>query len=296
MGIEAEKLSASISNLKIQEDDSPCIIICDAWYGFPKEGRPRKERILAVSKQIYNFSSWRSNYMKDTIKKKGCQVVVIGEAKDIESIKERVEELERKMVDLNMTKNAVGGKDAKGTTNIEQVSFLPGETLEELASELSNETLESINESNAVISYLSPDADEKLNASMIPPRIVVVGMLVDRKVQPNRSKLRAESLIPQDHKDDSEGTLDSTMIQPVQLPLDALNVKDLSEDEPLNIDTVMEMMQRWWLNSHSHSIAHTEPSALQRKKYFVDAAARSLLTHRQRHPNRVIHGGVSSGS
>ena len=111
---------------------------------------------------------------------------------------------------------------------------------------------------------------------------VVVGMLVDRKVQPNRSKSRAESI----QINDEEQTMS---IKPKQLPLNALNVSDFSQDEPLNIDTVMEMMERWWINAKYRDGS----SESKRILHFRDAAARSLLTHRQRHPNRTIHGGSS---
>jgi hypothetical protein len=43
---DTEELSTALEELKINTNVGPCII-CDAWYGFPKEGRPRKERILA---------------------------------------------------------------------------------------------------------------------------------------------------------------------------------------------------------------------------------------------------------
>lgn len=278
---DTEELSTALEELKINTNVGPCII-CDAWYGFPKEGRPRKERILAVSKQIHNFTSWRSNYMKEKTQNRGSQVFVIGEASDVECINERVIELEGKEAENN------NNKDVDEENYTRKVSFLPGKKLEDLAKELlTGTTIDAKAESKQSIMYLSPDAKEKLNASKLPPRIVVVGMLVDRKVQPNRSKLRAESLGCRNNDDENASTLDSDdMVIPVQLPLDALHVKDLCKDEPLNIDTVMEMMERWWINSHKRGEA-------QGNKYFIDAAARALLTHRQRHPKRVLHGGAS---
>jgi hypothetical protein len=126
--------------------------------------------------------------------------------------------------------------------------------------------------------YLSPDATQSLSATENPPEVVIVGMLVDRKVQPNRSKSRAESLL-EPPKGTEEYVLDCA-----KLPLDVLNVSDLKSDEALNIDTVMEMMQRWWMNCSKDGAS---------KKAFIDASARSMLTHRNRHPVRTIHGGAS---
>ena len=45
------------------------------------------------------------------------------------------------------------------------------------------------------IVYLSPDADETLSPDAPPPPILVVGMLVDRRIRPDRSKKRAAEAI-----------------------------------------------------------------------------------------------------
>jgi len=207
------------------------------------------------------------------------------------------------------------------------------------------------------IIYLSPDADETLDASSPPPSIVVIGMLVDRRVQPNRSKKRAAQSIANlslsstttttnpPHPTTTttangrgEGGEHDTLLsnanvtpppkasitsQCARLPLDALNVSDLGTDEALNIDTVLEIMQRWWNNYDAFSNSNGscgssstvvctdedggngsgEPNDCTRcetmrvaalRNCFVDAAARSMLTHRTRHPNRTIHGGATS--
>ncbi len=285
MGNETDELSVAIEKLSIDPDSGPCII-CDAWFGFPKEERPRRERILAVSRQIHNFTLWRSNYLKENTQQRASQVFVIGEAGDVESIKERLVELEGKEIQRRKTEDAAATIDDKYSTYIRKATFLPNKKLEDLAKDLliNDTTIANVGPKES-IKYLSPDAGEKLNASKSPPKIVVVGMLVDRKVQLNRSKQRAESLFSQSEQGSDGGNTDGCSIVPVQLPLDVLNVKDLSEDEPLNIDTVMEMMERWWINCSRGT---------EGKNYFIDASARALLTHRQRHPKRVIHGGAKS--
>ncbi|GFH50329.1 hypothetical protein CTEN210_06805 [Chaetoceros tenuissimus] len=214
---------------------------------------------------------------------KACSMaIVIGEKDDIIAVQERVEEWLEKSNEL---------KDAISFSLKNYCIFLPGKKLEDLSIDLSNcirsRMVKSQNEESKSIklpsiAYLSPDADESIPASQTPPMHVIVGMLVDRKVQPNRSKSRAESI----QINDEEQTMS---IEPKQLSLNALNVSDLSQDEPLNIDTVMEMMERWWINAKYRDGS----SESKRILHFRDAAARSLLTHRQRHPNRTIHGGTA---
>ena len=85
--------------------------------------------------------------------------------------------------------------------------------------------------------YLSPDGIHTLNPRDPPPKIVIVGMLVDRRVTPNRSKNKATSL----------------NLTSYQLPMNLLaeernNNIGLRNDEPLNIDTVLDLMGAWWRN------------------------------------------------
>mmetsp|Transcript_27797 Transcript_27797/g.31858 ORF Transcript_27797/g.31858 Transcript_27797/m.31858 type:complete len:189 (-) Transcript_27797:58-624(-) len=181
-------------------------------------------------------------------------------------------------------------------------------------------------------------------------------MLVDRKVQVNRSKSRAESVsngprivlhqqeMQGQQEEQGQQQQESYHMDCARLPLDVLNVSDLQTDEALNIDTVMEMVQRWWYNCHAMMINHDDDDpknyhfhnniknnddkkksrkediqkvvvlvenndhdhdeiqkveAFHEKKLqrlFKDAAARALLTHRGRHPNRIVHGGASSSA
>lgn len=266
------------------------LIICDAWYGFPTQKRPRKERILAVSKQIYNFLHWRLDFYKlrqDKLLEDASHILVIGKEEDVGAIRDRVDEL----------------CQCHGKELLVKCTFLPGMTLEEIILSKGDDSLvccetgrkmngitsstRSPSESKENIVYLSPDAEESLKPTIAPPTVVVVGMLVDRKVQPNRSKLRAQELI----LDTARGDGDAFTIESRSLPLDSLNVVELNDDEPLNIDTVMEMMERWWGNVRNWNETKNGDSL---SKSFRDAASRALYTHRSRHPNRTVHGGVSS--
>ena len=62
--LSQEEVSLALENsIDVQQSSSspsssPPIIICDAWYGFPSQKRPRKERINAVSRQLSNFT-WK---------------------------------------------------------------------------------------------------------------------------------------------------------------------------------------------------------------------------------------------
>ena len=74
--------------------------------------------------------------------------------------------------------------------------------------------------------YLSPDADESLKPSSEPPRIIIIGLLIDRRVQPNRSRDRANIL----------------NIITRRWPLEEC-FKDIDACEPLNVDCILEGTQ-----------------------------------------------------
>eukprot|EP00985_Skeletonema_marinoi_P002775 scaffold1144_cov98-Skeletonema_marinoi.AAC.3 len=113
-------------------------------------------------------------------------------------------------------------------------------------------------------------------------------MLIDRRITEDRSRRRAE---------------ESLNIRAAKLPLDELRVKELSSCEPLNVDTVMELMQRWWWNcdrveerlqqingsGETKCDDNTEKYGKLYKKCFIEAAAFAMKSQRDRHPNRTVH-------
>jgi hypothetical protein len=110
-------------------------------------------------------------------------------------------------------------------------------------------------------------------------------MLIDRRITEGRSRRRAEDLLN---------------IRAAKLPLDELSVKELSSSEPLNVDTVMELMQRWWNNCDKleqrihdkvveNNDSNTEALSQLYKRCFLEAAAWSMKSQRDRHPNRTLH-------
>jgi hypothetical protein len=112
------------------------------------------------------------------------------------------------------------------------------------------------------VRYLSPDADEVLDPNLEPPQSVVVGLLIDRKIQPNRSKNQAAIL----------------GVKSARFALESFNVNC---NEPLNVDTVLIGMQRWWWNC--------EFGELTRKESFFEAIEHAMSEHVRRHPNRPLH-------
>ena len=81
------------------------------------------------------------------------------------------------------------------------------------------------------------------------------------------------------------------MLKAAKLPLDELNVQELISEEPLNVDTVMELMQRWHWNFDKimSTQRHECDVDAERKKAFIDAVAWAMKSQRDRHPNRTIH-------
>ena len=81
------------------------------------------------------------------------------------------------------------------------------------------------------------------------------------------------------------------MNRQLQSPKKYLNVKELTSNEPLNVDTVMELMQRWWWLAQRCEKASKddEVDSVAYKKCFLEAAAYAMKTQRERHPNRSLH-------
>lgn len=218
------------------------ILVCDAGYGLPKEIRPRKEKINAIASQLANFLTWqRDGGELNCSAMRIAQVHVVGcpDEATISTIAKKI-------------------SDKLKINKLPSHLTLSCETLEEtMASSSANKLLEP-----AV--YLSPDADRSLNPSLPPPTTVVVGLLIDRRPQPNRSKDRASKL----------------RIEAVRLPLEGCFV-GISAREPLNVDCVLELMQQWWWNCREPQNGN--------KEAFIKAASQAIEHHAERHPARPLH-------
>jgi len=229
------------------------ILLCDAWYGFPSQKRPRKERINAVSRQLSNFLEWRSSSSSTSDSTMhNCRVSLLGSDGDVKAVKERMDEI---------TNNHTDHKD------VDEIDFQSITIQKYIGKQDTDED----------VVYLSPDATDTLSCTSPPPRIVIIGMLIDRRITTDRSRKRSETL----------------NIRSARLPLDELNVKELTNREPLNVDTVLELMQRWYYNCDQLKKKNDGSSGKitsdMYRKCFVSAAAYAMKTQRERHPNRTVH-------
>ena len=208
------------------------VLICDAGYGFPREKKPRKEKILAIARQLVNFLEWQqqASTSTDTL----AHVRVVGCQDD-----------EIKYLLENRTKELWDG------------SVLPSHV------EFSCQTLEESVATAGHAVYLSPDAQASMDPAQIPPSMVIIGLLIDRRVQPNRSKNRAEGL----------------NIVAQQWPL-AQCFANMNPQEPLNVDCILEGMQQWWWNCEKNDLS---------KECFIQAASQAIDHHAKRHPSRPVH-------
>jgi len=327
----------------INHHDNHYLFICDCYYGWPTQKRPRKERIRAVAAQLHNFVQWQHIYCQKDIhfyplkmqhqtveendivtKYPRRKLFVIGNEKDLVPLQERFETLlssssfsDVDILNADQTLNNrvnvqfLSGVDIQGciqlinkSKNSEDVDGnkllfalnnidIHSETILANNTTVKNDKDDSIHsklvgqtshKSNEDAIYLSPDGTITLNPSQKPPNIVVIGMLVDRNVTRNRSKLQAKQC----------------QITSAKLPLRYIYVKDEKEsnsndddEEPLNIDTVLEIMERWWIQSFQSNMAyaHKENEKIsddltKNEKAFIIAATEAMKTHRLRHPKQ----------
>lgn len=223
----------------------PPVLICDAGYGVPRESRPRKEKILAIARQLVNFLQWQK-LQKDvpaTIKVVACQD---------ESLKQALEDRTRSLLH----------EDEGDEPSLPQHLSFSCQPLEDACHDLFDDASESV-------VYLSPDAGEAVDPTTKPPRFVVIGLLIDRRIQPHRSQERASAL----------------QLVAKRWPLDDC-FQEISANEPLNVDCILEGMQQWWWNSDSISTSD-DPAAC--RETFLQAATQAIQHHAERHPSRPVH-------
>jgi hypothetical protein len=219
---QGETEDESVEKLFSKLDLSSPRILCD-FYGLPKEEKPRKEKILAISKQIVNALEFQMAHSD----KKPADLVLVGcneEAREV--LLDRMKKLWTKSQDASFPDHLI----------------------------FSKEPLSGI--------YLSPDAPTALDPCQPPPVTVVVGLIIDRRIQVGRSLERAKAL----------------GLKAARWPLDNFN---LPKDEPLNVDTVLQGMQQWYWNCSE--------SGSSSRECFEAAARQALQDHQRRHPQRPQH-------
>lgn len=254
-----EKLTTYDSHGVTSKSNSrPRILICDAGYGLPREARPRKEKILAIARQLVNFIEWQVQSQNQPFAQ--VQVVACPDESVCTLLRERT-------LELLQTKELPS-----------HVSF-GCQSLEEACQDAQPR--------KSSIVYLSPDAEQALDISEAPPRVVIIGLLIDRKVQPNKSKERAANFVQ--------------VLVTKRWPLEEC-FAEISAHEPLNVDCIMEGMQQWWWNDDSSAItadddeapakastSNTTTKISRQRETFVHAAAQAIQHHAERHPSRPVH-------
>ena len=289
-----KKLTIEHRQPKVDEPQSHAhqhsTIVCDAWYGLPTQKRPRRERVNAIARQLRNMEQSALLATTKTAantgsSKPGCcgvRVVLVGKESDVQVIGERLEKLREEDVGTN-------GDNSCGSC---RVKLLPNVSVSEACGTLRTQDDEPASTANDDAEchdkpiYLSPDADTTLDPRKPPPRTVVVGMLIDRRVQPNRSSERATKID----------------VPAARLPMDELKVEGLETNEALNVDTVLEMMVCWWNNVDGLHVGggnaggkndDVDDNGNSFRRCFIAAASAAMVSHEDRHPNRAIHGAGS---
>lgn len=240
-------LSSDIGLPEEKDDPSPMLLLCDLGYGIPKETRPRKEKILAIAKQLVNFLSWQQHAAASSSPTLAVAHVVLVDCNDIqvqEALLERMKQVWQKEHSSETT------MDFPFPSNI----YFAEQSLQEYVSEQQ-------------VVYLSPDSDKILDTSGPPPQAIVVGMLIDRRIQVDRSRLRSNDL----------------RIPSARWPA----LPGLDPKEPFNVDCILEGMQQWEWNYHQFTGANE--GANDASACFQTAALQAFRHHQDRHPQRPTH-------
>jgi len=291
--VEGRKLVKNLNSISIASS-SPSfpidkVFVLDAGYGFPREKKVRKEKINAIALQLSNFLTWQMHqqetyhYSTASIKLVGCpdeNIKILLENRTLENIKKETsstnllpphvtvscETLEQCLEDLTK-------QQQQQRQDLYEDDDSAGENV---VSDKANDGASASHNTSSVAStkpvYLSPDADESLDPSGEPPTITIIGLLVDRRVKPNRSRDRANNL----------GVIAR------RWPLEDC-FKDIDACEPLNIDVILEGMQQWWWNSSCTNFEKSTNNLNGTKEAFVQAASQAIHHHAERHPSRPLH-------
>jgi hypothetical protein len=267
-------------------------ILCDMGYGIPNEARPRKEKILAISRQLVNFLKWQlqaSTTMAGGCQLKqlslcvritvvacpnhGCQTALLqrmlhlwtsetGQRELPANFSVSMSPLEKWLFQFPTTNsnwNSNCNSDSAGDTDTTVVTVTtPGGSTLSVHDELQPPV------------YLSPDAAVALDPALDPPSLVVVAILIDRRVQVNRSTQRAMQL----------------SVRTARWPLETVS-DVLHANEPLNVDCILHGMQQWYWNCSNASNSTTP--GIHPARRFQDAAIQALQHHQERHPARPQH-------
>jgi len=257
---------------------SSLLLICDMGYGLPREARPRKEKLLAVSRQLVHFLHWQhhqaslqqqqQNNNKNNAN--AARILLVVPDTDIQdALWQRMQQVWQQLQQVVVS--------AADTTEF------PKDIVSFTVKDLSTVILERQAYDDDDVVYLSPDADVALDPALPPPSTVIVGMLIDRRrIQVHRSTHRADRL----------------HLCAKRWPLECINNDccfDAGDDddlllhpnEPLNIDCVLEGMQQWHWNWQQHASGNNDDD--DKTACFQKAAIQAIRHHQERHPERPRH-------
>ncbi|GKY96632.1 hypothetical protein MPSEU_000622800 [Mayamaea pseudoterrestris] len=269
---------------KASDDNAPLLLLCDLGYGFPKEARPRKEKMLAIAKQLVNFLSWQhetysshaNSKVKYNIKLRLAHVVLVDCNEDgvQAALLERMKEIwRRERSNLDFPSNLYFSKQSLQdyANDYNKLPDSSGDDVSE-SSHIKNPSL-----TQQLLIYLSPDAEQILDTVSAPPRALVIGMLIDRRIQVERSLQRSSDL----------------HIASARWP----TLPGLDPKEPFNVDCILEGMQQWEWNVAAAAAgkgdAQSDVSGSVNDDFtsdcFRSAAMQAYQRHQARHPQRPKH-------
>ena len=287
-------------------------IFCDAGYGLPREKRPRQEKINAICNQLSNFIRWQlresssslessssssesssstQQKQQQQIRQNLCSIRIVGccdMTMKLSLEKRLLEHLGLDELPSHVTISCDGDFLPSSSTfttttmTIESVvvAVPPSGTTSHPSLSNDHDGGECCHGDDVV--YLSPDAEEALDPTQIPPSTVIVGLIIDRRVQPDRSLNRASSVNIRNVK---------------RWPFDSCFV-NINKNEPLNVDCIMEGMQQWWWNIdkilQQKQIQQQQGNEvrllkLEYREAFIQATSQALEHHADRHPSRSLH-------
>jgi hypothetical protein len=281
-GLDIAPASGSSSSDACNEENSAeCnhstkILLLDAGYGFPREKKVRKEKINAISCQLSNFLIWQTK--RTGLPTKECQYAMV---RVVGCPDEKTKNLLESRTIENMKKCPSSSALNLDDNNLPSHVTFTCKTLEQCLEDIGTSqtatcTTSACDNNYDEHVYLSPDANGSLDPCSEPPGVAIVGLLIDRRVQPNRSRDRAQTI----------------GIVSRRLPLEDCFV-EIDSHEPLNVDCVLECMQQWWWNWGELTAAGNSTDASVdsklRRETFVQGASQAIEHHVKRHPSRPLH-------
>jgi hypothetical protein len=278
--------------------------ICDLGYGLPNESRPRKEKILAIVRQLANFLIWRQQQTEQQQLPLAHIFIVLGKSACKEGSAPSQGGVNFENRELILTHEALLERmreiwahqfiEVAFPDHIVSFVYEPlGEFLRCTCGIVTGNSGGDYHDNrNHSVAYLSPDATTMLDVTRFPPNNIIIGLLIDRRsIQHNRSYMRARDV----------------RVQSVRLPLDCAVSLSIHENEPLNVDCVLEGMQQWCWNifladrSVQHdtrttasdveipSLARHNTDSLIMKEAYESAVIQAIRHHCNRHPQRPLH-------